>query len=269
MHQLEICKNCMNRKMNLEKGLLCGLTMAKPTFANQCESFLVDQKMKEFNDSLKDEREEYLTRQKEIDKKFADIEEKLGNKIDKMLDFEPLGKYADYEPFEKISNKLENFSDALDAKSNININELTEEQKFELTSESNFVIAIIIAIMSSILVVGIILIVEYLTGYLIGLLFFPLGSIVGLLVRQIGKGVEKKYGYVSASSFFIINSIPIIFAMLIDFNLNFLLTIGWLIGGAFFCYKLSFKVVNKTKLEEINKKYHSFNKLDPDNTTNN
>lgn len=40
--QLEFCSICLNRKMNLQKGLLCGLTNEFAAFENSCTDFLED-----------------------------------------------------------------------------------------------------------------------------------------------------------------------------------------------------------------------------------
>lgn len=42
--KIKICALCQNRKMNLQKGIVCGLTDEKPQFEEACESYLVDEK---------------------------------------------------------------------------------------------------------------------------------------------------------------------------------------------------------------------------------
>ena len=41
--QLQFCKVCTNRKMDMKQGLLCGLTDAKADFVNECPSFTKDE----------------------------------------------------------------------------------------------------------------------------------------------------------------------------------------------------------------------------------
>lgn len=43
MQQLEQCKKCLNREISRSKGILCGLTHAKPTFDAVCPDYKVDQ----------------------------------------------------------------------------------------------------------------------------------------------------------------------------------------------------------------------------------
>ena len=42
--KINICALCQNRKMNLQKGIVCGLTDEKPQFEESCESYLMDEK---------------------------------------------------------------------------------------------------------------------------------------------------------------------------------------------------------------------------------
>lgn len=42
--KIKICALCQNRKMSLQKGIVCGLTDEKPQFEEACESYLVDEK---------------------------------------------------------------------------------------------------------------------------------------------------------------------------------------------------------------------------------
>ena len=42
--QLQFCKVCTNRKMDMKQGLLCGLTNQKADFENECASFTKDEK---------------------------------------------------------------------------------------------------------------------------------------------------------------------------------------------------------------------------------
>ncbi len=44
--QLTYCTRCTNRKMDMQQGLLCGLTAAKADFQDQCVSFNVDEAVK-------------------------------------------------------------------------------------------------------------------------------------------------------------------------------------------------------------------------------
>lgn len=38
------CRVCLNRNMDYDKGLLCGLTNEKPAFEKTCPSFKLDEK---------------------------------------------------------------------------------------------------------------------------------------------------------------------------------------------------------------------------------
>lgn len=40
--QLEFCKKCTNRKMDMQQGLICNLTGRKADFTGQCENFKID-----------------------------------------------------------------------------------------------------------------------------------------------------------------------------------------------------------------------------------
>lgn len=44
--QLVYCKKCTNRKMNMQQGLLCGLTGAKAEFTGECAQFSEDETVK-------------------------------------------------------------------------------------------------------------------------------------------------------------------------------------------------------------------------------
>ncbi|WP_157637783.1 hypothetical protein [Flexithrix dorotheae] len=41
--RLQFCGVCLNRKMDLQKGLLCGLTMQQATFEDNCTDFKLDE----------------------------------------------------------------------------------------------------------------------------------------------------------------------------------------------------------------------------------
>ena len=43
--KINVCATCKNRKMNLKKGIVCGLTDEKPQFEDRCDSFIVDEKV--------------------------------------------------------------------------------------------------------------------------------------------------------------------------------------------------------------------------------
>ena len=43
--KIKICAMCKNRKMSMQKGIVCGLTGEKPQFEESCESFIVDEKV--------------------------------------------------------------------------------------------------------------------------------------------------------------------------------------------------------------------------------
>lgn len=40
---LKFCKICMNRKMNMQKGLICSLTNEKANFESQCLNYVIDE----------------------------------------------------------------------------------------------------------------------------------------------------------------------------------------------------------------------------------
>jgi len=44
--QLEFCKKCTNRKMDVQQGILCKLTDSKPAFKNNCADFILDETVK-------------------------------------------------------------------------------------------------------------------------------------------------------------------------------------------------------------------------------
>jgi hypothetical protein len=43
--KLMFCKKCLNRKMDLKKGLVCNLTNEKPIFEKECPDFRLDEKV--------------------------------------------------------------------------------------------------------------------------------------------------------------------------------------------------------------------------------
>lgn len=44
--QLAICETCTNRKMDMDRGLLCNLSNEKPTFIDSCNDFVKDETIK-------------------------------------------------------------------------------------------------------------------------------------------------------------------------------------------------------------------------------
>lgn len=42
MNKIEVCKKCVNRKFDRDRGIVCGLNNEKPSFENSCPSFLAD-----------------------------------------------------------------------------------------------------------------------------------------------------------------------------------------------------------------------------------
>ncbi|MFY0603004.1 MAG: hypothetical protein JXQ93_03575 [Flavobacteriaceae bacterium] len=40
--QLEFCKKCENKTLDLKVGVICSLTNAKPNFGDSCKDFTVD-----------------------------------------------------------------------------------------------------------------------------------------------------------------------------------------------------------------------------------
>lgn len=55
--RLEFCKICINRKMDIHQGLLCGLTNAKADFEGECPHLIIDEKQKT---KIEKERKELL-----------------------------------------------------------------------------------------------------------------------------------------------------------------------------------------------------------------
>lgn len=47
---IKVCKRCMNRKFDKQKGLICGLTDEVATFEVQCFSYVRDEKAIELED---------------------------------------------------------------------------------------------------------------------------------------------------------------------------------------------------------------------------
>ncbi|MGJ3233491.1 toxin-antitoxin system YwqK family antitoxin [Marivirga sp.] len=45
--QLQFCKKCINRKMDMQQGLICSLTNEKANFKDNCEDFQIDESVKE------------------------------------------------------------------------------------------------------------------------------------------------------------------------------------------------------------------------------
>ncbi len=45
--QLAFCKKCTNRKMDLQQGIVCSLTARKPDFKDECQSFNLDENVRE------------------------------------------------------------------------------------------------------------------------------------------------------------------------------------------------------------------------------
>jgi len=66
--QLKFCKKCFNRKMDLQQGLLCGLTNRKADFQDTCENFQRDE-------SVKDEVRPEVNNEKSPMEKIADLPE--------------------------------------------------------------------------------------------------------------------------------------------------------------------------------------------------
>lgn len=51
MSKIEICKKCKKRKLDLQKGIVCGLTDSKPEFEGTCPYFEKDEVVKEYEGS--------------------------------------------------------------------------------------------------------------------------------------------------------------------------------------------------------------------------
>jgi len=41
--RLHFCKKCLNKQLNLQTGILCGLTEKKPNFIDECKDFRLDE----------------------------------------------------------------------------------------------------------------------------------------------------------------------------------------------------------------------------------
>ena len=53
--RLNICKKCSNRKLDMEKGVLCGLTNLKPQIENTCDNYIFDKEKQPNKDKYKKE----------------------------------------------------------------------------------------------------------------------------------------------------------------------------------------------------------------------
>lgn len=51
--QLQFCKKCTNRKLDMQVGLICSITGEKANFINECASFEVDHQVIEESDAIK------------------------------------------------------------------------------------------------------------------------------------------------------------------------------------------------------------------------
>lgn len=64
-HQLKFCQICKNRRFDLQKGIICGLTDEYATFETDCEEYAVDhdayEKQKEKDDARRLDKEKELT----------------------------------------------------------------------------------------------------------------------------------------------------------------------------------------------------------------
>ncbi|MCK4662317.1 MAG: DUF4328 domain-containing protein [Bacteroidales bacterium] len=52
MNKIETCKKCTNRKFDRNKGIVCGLTGAKPTFEATCLDFKIDESIDKIDTKL-------------------------------------------------------------------------------------------------------------------------------------------------------------------------------------------------------------------------
>ncbi|WP_068471602.1 hypothetical protein [Saccharicrinis aurantiacus] len=60
MKNIEICKGCTNKKLDIERGLMCGLTNDKPNFVSKCGDFIpVDESYKDVANKIL-AQDEYL-----------------------------------------------------------------------------------------------------------------------------------------------------------------------------------------------------------------
>lgn len=50
--QLNFCKKCLNKKLSLQTGIVCGLTNQKPTFEKECLEFKLDEDYVEVLDDV-------------------------------------------------------------------------------------------------------------------------------------------------------------------------------------------------------------------------
>ena len=61
--QLNFCKKCLNKKLSLQTGIVCGLTNQKPTFEKECLEFKLDEDYVEVLDDVNPiEHEDLLSR---------------------------------------------------------------------------------------------------------------------------------------------------------------------------------------------------------------
>ena len=71
--QLQFCKKCENRKMDVQQGLLCGLTGEKATFEQECPDFVRDESVEDVPMAT----EEALTAEEVTQRLPTDLVEKL------------------------------------------------------------------------------------------------------------------------------------------------------------------------------------------------
>lgn len=65
--QLEICKQCENRKFDISVGIYCSLTGNKPDFLNSCSNFIKDETV-----IIKEADDEYLLLDKDLKNKLPE-----------------------------------------------------------------------------------------------------------------------------------------------------------------------------------------------------
>lgn len=51
MSKTDICKKCKKKKLDLKRGIVCGLTNEKPTFENSCPNFDKDEAIKDLKET--------------------------------------------------------------------------------------------------------------------------------------------------------------------------------------------------------------------------
>lgn len=75
LEKLAICETCTNRKMDMNRGILCSLSNEKPTFIDTCNEFIKDEEVKNLKNSetiILDNKTRYKISEKTMQKLKAE-----------------------------------------------------------------------------------------------------------------------------------------------------------------------------------------------------